>query len=54
MVKISLGIDRNKGKEIRGRDGKWEGRRHVFGEMLVAFEEDTGAAQSQQTSKALH
>lgn len=44
----------DKGKEIK-RDGWKTGRerkrRHVLGEVLVPFEEDTGAAQSQQTSK---
>ena len=40
----------NQEGEMEERGKGWK----VFGEMLVPFEEDTGLAQSQQTSKALH
>lgn len=56
-MKISHGNDRDKRniiKRERRKPGRERKRAHVFGEVLDSFEEDTGAAPSQQTSKALH
>lgn len=50
-VKASHGIGRDKEEEIKRE--RWK-RRHVRREMLVPFEEDTGAAQSPPTSKPHH